>query len=350
MIVALDISPLKSGHRFRGIGAYTENLSEALKNLKKPGFQIKLIEKGPIPQEVDLVHYPYFDLFFTTLPLKKPKKTVVTVHDVTPLVFPQHYPPGIKGQLKLRIQKRSLKGASAVICDSINSKKDIAKFLDYPPEKTFVVYLAASSQFKKISLSEVEIKKISSRYNLPRKFVLYVGDVDYNKNVLGLVAACKRIKVPLVMVGKQAAQKDFDASHVENQPLLKLIKEFGQDPEVLRLGFVPDKDLVSLYNLASVYCQPSFYEGFGLPVLEAMACGCPVVSSNRASLREVAGEAALLVDPEDIEEIARALAKLSNNRKLREDLIKKGFKQVKKFSWTKTAQETVKIYEKVFNG
>lgn len=347
MKVAIDVSPLKTAHRFRGIGVYAQNLTEALKKHSDANFQVELVEKGKISGDTDLIHYPYFDLFWMTLPLIKKKKTVVTVHDVIPLIFPDEYPPGIKGKVKFQIQKLSLRGVRAVICDSESSKKDIFSYLNYPKEKTFVVYLAPSDKFRPLEPKTQNLKLIIRKYSLPNRFVLYVGDVNYNKNVLGLVKACKNIKSPLVIVGKQAAQGEFDQAHIENQPLVQLIKQYGKDPQVLRLGYVPDEDLVGLYNLATVYCQPSFYEGFGLPVLEAMASGTPVVTSNQSSLPEIVGRAVVMIDPYDTNDLANGLTVAIEDEDLREDLIQRGLNQVKKFSWEKTAGETYQVYREV---
>lgn len=346
MKVGIDVSPLKTSHKFRGIGSYTKSLVDALQLFKVPNFSIELIEKGGVPVDCDLVHYPYFDLFQTTLPLIKKKKSIVTIHDVIPLVFPKNYPPGLRGKIKFSIQKLSLRGVKAVICDSKNSKKDIFKYLKYPKERIFVVYLAPEEIFKPIK-STILLRRIIVKYGLPRGFVLYVGDVNYNKNLLSLAKACKEIKIPLVIAGKQAAQKEFDQSHIENQPLVQLIKLYGTDPEVIRLGFVPEKDLVIIYNLATVYCQPSFYEGFGLPVLEAMVCGTPVVASNQSSLPEVTGKAAILVDPYDIKEMTTKLKKVIGSRDLQKELSQQGLIQAKKFSWEKVARETYEVYQKV---
>lgn len=347
MKVAIDVSPLKSAHQFRGIGVYTKRLVEALKKHPAADLEVVLVEEGNIPKNCDLIHYPYYDLFWSTLPLARKKKTVVTIHDTIPLIFPKHYPPGVKGRLRFQKQKLALKTASAVICDSKNSKKDIVKYLDFPDDKIYVVYLAPGEEFKPIT-DHRSLTAIRRKYRFPKQFVLYVGDVNYNKNVLGLVKACKKIKVPLVIVGKQAAQKSFDHKHIENQPLKTLIDEYGKDPDIIRLGFVPDEDLVVIYNLATVYCQPSFYEGFGLPVLESMVCGTPVVASKKSSLPEIVGRAAVLIDPYDIIDIANGLTVAIEDRDLREDLIQKGLKQAKKFSWKKTADGTYKVYQKMF--
>jgi glycosyltransferase involved in cell wall biosynthesis len=353
MKVAIDISPIRTGHKVRGVGMYTKRLVESLEEEVKRKKEIEIIpvdfrhQPSTIShQAFDLVHYPYFDLFFLTLPLKKSAKTIVTIHDVIPLVFPEHYPPGIKGKMKFLIQKFSLQGVVAVITDSQNSKKDIVKYLNYPENKIHVIPLAPGEKFRKLKTEDWKLKA-RKKYSLPESFILYVGDVNWNKNVLGLAKACKKIKIPLVILGKKATLKNFDQSHIENQPLVQLLKLYGKDPDIIRLGFLAGDDLVRIYNLATVYCQPSFYEGFGLPVLEAMACGCPVVASKVASLPEVCGEAAFMVDPKDYNNITQGLKKVMSDKKTRDKLIRKGLEQAKKFSWEKTAKQTLGVYEKV---
>jgi len=345
MKVALETSALKSGHQHRGIGFYTRSLIEALKLLGEEKISLATFESGQIPADCDLVHYPFFDFFFLSLPLVKRKPIVVTIHDCTPLVFPKHYPPGVKGKFKFLIQNNSLSGVKRVITDSENSKKDIVKFLKYPSEKIDVVYLAPVNKVKKVE-EKAELERITRKYKLPKDFVLYVGDVNYNKNLPGLIKACRLTKIPLVIVGKQATQKKFERKNIENEPLLQLIKLVENRKDVLRLGFVEEKELASLYTLASCYCQPSFYEGFGIQILEAMSCGCPVITSNLSSLPEVAGKAAILVDPYKVEEIAKAIRAVSVNKNLADKLRKAGSLQVEKFSWGETARKTIASYKK----
>lgn len=350
MKVALDISPLSTGHKFRGIGQYTQSLVEALGNLDKKDLEVVLVKNSrKRPKDCDLIHYPYFDFFFNTLPLFKKTKTIVTVHDTIPLIFPHVYPPGIKGSLRFMLQKFSLSAAAAIITDSNSSKEDIKNYLGIEEDKIHVVYLSQKKIFRKLK-DKSSLSKIKKKYSLAERFVLYVGDIGYNKNVLSLVKACKLNKIALVIVGKQAAEKNFDRDNIENKPLLKLIERYGRDRDVRRLGFVDDGDLVGLYNLAEVYCQPSYYEGFGLPVLEAMACGCPVVASNRGSLPEVCAGAGLMVDPESIEDIARGIRLIIEDGDLRKKLIEKGLKRAACFSWQKTALNTYEVYKKVVEG
>ena len=135
MKVAIDVSPLKNANRYRGVGIYTQQLVKSLQSLNISNFSCQLIEDKTMVKDSDLIHYPFFDLFFLTLPLKKEKPTVVTIHDVIPLVFSEHYPVGLRGAFKFQIQKNSLKNVRAVITDSENSKKDIFKYLNYPKEK-----------------------------------------------------------------------------------------------------------------------------------------------------------------------------------------------------------------------
>jgi len=369
--VAIDISPLKSSHAVRGVGSYTKNLVEALEQegkrpacrrgrVKEQELKIDFIDfrdqqyNNLAIKQFDIVHYPFFDLFFLTLPLKKITKTIVTIHDVIPLVFPEHYPPGIKGKLKFQIQKFSLQGTSAVITDSENSKKDIVKYLSYPEEKIHVVYLAPGKEFKKLSreAGSCSAGEIRRKYNLPEKFVLYVGDVNWNKNIQGLIRAFAQLQqttdnigysIGLVLVGKAFKDEGLE----ETKEILQLIKKLGLEERILRLGWVSEEDLVKIYNLAIVYCQPSFYEGFGLPVLEAMACGCPTVVAKTSSLPEICEEAAIMVNPENIDDIAKGLDKVIGDQKICDTIIKKGLDQAKKFSWEKTAKETINVYRKV---
>jgi len=344
MKVALDISPLKTGHQFRGIGVYTESLKKALEESKIPDFGIELIESGKSPQGCDLIHYPFFDLFFLTLPIKKIKPTVVTIHDVIPLVFPEHYPVGLRGLFKFQVQKKSLKNVRSVITDSENSKKNIFKYLNYPKEKIYVVPLAPAKDFKVIKNNDF-LDKIQKKYKLPEKFILYVGDVNYNKNVLGLIKAFADFRnqekdFKLVLVGKAFLEEDLK----ETQEIIKLINLLDSNKNIIRLGWIPQEDLVGIYNSAAVYCQPSFYEGFGLPVLEAMACGCPVLAANTSSLPEVCGKAAIMFDPYNIKSIIEGI-KMALDQK--SDLMAKGLRQVENFNWEKVAQKTYEVYQKV---
>jgi glycosyltransferase involved in cell wall biosynthesis len=341
--VGLDTSVLAGFSGVRGVGKYTAQLLPALRATKK----VKVVEfKDRFNlNSVDLIHYPYFDFFFLTLPFFKKKKTVVTVHDCTPLVLPQSYPPGVRGKIKFYLQRMSLKGVSAVIADSESSKKDIVRFLGVPEKKIKVIYLAADRQYQKISQSGKWPSLIRKKYNPGENFILYVGDINPNKNLPRLIRTFAGLPQDynLVLVGK--AFKNPRLAEVKS--LNWLIRELGLQKRIRFPGFVPDKELVKIYNLAKVFCLPSLYEGFGFPILEAMACGCPVVTANTSSMPEVAGEAAVLVDPNSEKSILEGLRKIIENSDLRNQLIDKGFKRAEEFSWQKTAQETIAVYREV---
>lgn len=350
MNIAIDISPLESRrflkHRVRGTGFYIENLKKAL--LKYfPDNQYTFFARGEkLPNNIDLVHYSYFEPFFLSLPIFSKYKTVVTVHDLIPLVFPEHFKPGIRGVLKWQAQKLALKQSDTIITDSESSKRDIIKFAGIKEDKIRVVYLAPAEEFKKIENTPI-LDSIKEKYKLPEKFVLYVGDVTWNKNLPRLVEAIKKINVPLVMVGSALAQKDFDRTNPWNQDMLRVQEMIVNDKRFIRLGFVPTEDLVAIYNLATVFAMPSLYEGFGLPVLEAMSCDCPVVTTKEGSIPEVAGDAAYYTDAYDVNDIANGIGKIYFSQKLQKEYAKEGLIQAKKFSWQKTAQKTVQVYKTV---
>jgi len=279
--------------------------------------------------------------------LKFKNPTVVTVHDIIPLLFPQHFPKGVKGWLKWQYQKFRLKQAAQIITDSQSSAQDIHKITHISSSKIDSVYLAASDDFK--PASQTEQARVRRKYHLQDKFVLYVGEFNWNKNVVGLTKACLDLEMPLLVAGGRAVDKDYDRSHPENQPLSEF-QRLAQDNADLTTtpGYVSQKDLIALYSTATVYCQPSFYEGFGLPVLEAMSCGCPMVCSDKGSLPEVAGKAAFYIkDPYSLGSIEKMLKKALNlSKSQRQKIVKQGLKQANKFSWQKTAQQTVNVYEK----
>jgi glycosyltransferase involved in cell wall biosynthesis len=347
MRIAIDVSPLENGHKVRGVGFYLVYLKKALLQYHAEIEYVFFAEK--LQQSVDVVHYPYFDPFFLSLPSSKKTKTIVTVHDLTPLVFPEHFPAGIKGKFRWQLQKRNLKKVDAIITDSYASKKDIVRITGIPEEKVSVVYLAADESFRKLDSHELQTESIRQKYNLPKKFVLYVGDITWNKNLVRLAQAVQKLDVPLVMVGKAIVDKNFDRKNPWNKEQVAFEKITQTDKDIIKLGFLPTEDLVRLYNLATVFAMPSLYEGFGLPVVEAMQCGCPVVTTKNGSLQEVAGDAALYVDGYDITSIADGLQQVISNIALQQSLAKKSLVQAKNFSWEKTAKNTVSIYKKVFN-
>lgn len=338
--VAINNSPLTTDHNFRGIGVYTRNLVDSLK--KRTDLEVLEFSGSTNIVDVDLIHYPFFDLFRYSLPFVKKFPTVVTIHDVIPLIFPQYYPAGIKGLFFNMIQKLSLGGVKGIITDSNSSKTDVVRYLGVNPKKIFPVYLAPAEHFHKIKDS-VFLKEVKGKYELPEKFAVYFGDVNWNKNLINLAVACQNAKIDIVFVGKGFEKKDVK-NHRELRSYRKFLQTFGNDPHVHILGFVPDKDLTCIVNLAAVTLLPSFYEGFGLSILESQICGTPVITSNISSMPEVAGKGAILIDPYNVESITVALKKVVSSQQVKQALIREGLENVRKFSWEKAAQETARVY------
>lgn len=367
MKIAYDSGPLKDNHKVRGIGMMVkeqiEGLKQEIKNSDEMSFHpIDFTDNNDL-DKYDLVHYPYFFPFQLSLPSKKPtKKMVVTIQDLIQLIYPKAYPAGFRAKINFIKQRNRIKNADAIITISETSKKDIIRFLGVPPDIVHVVYLASKEMFKKITEKNL-LEKIREKYNLPKKFVLYVGDINFNKNLLTLIRAAKIANTTLVIVGKLAAEIDksnfeivnlsgprdwvrylFGKPHPEVAHHKELIKYFRKN-KIIKTGFVSDEDLSVLYNLASVYVQPSYYEGFGMPVVEAMRSGCPVIVSKTNALVEIAGEAAMIADPYDENDMAKKIQKVITDNDLRNDLIKKGFEREKYFSWKNTSVQIVDIYK-----
>lgn len=341
MRVAIDITPLQTGHKDRGVGKYTKLLIEALQKYKKEHTYYFFTRGQKVPKNIELIHYPYFDPFFITLPFFFEMPTVITVHDLIPLVFPKHFPSGVWGSVNWFIQRKLLLRANRVIVDSHASGRDVAHIAGISEKNIDVVHLAPSPVFRPVKDSKIP-KKTRTEYKLPEKYILYVGDVNWNKNVLGLLDAVSKLKdTKLVLVGKALFEYSPEAHEIE-----RYIENNNLGDTVMRIGRVSMEDLVAIYNLASVYIQPSFYEGFGLPVLEAMACGVPVVSSHAASLSEIAGPA-IAIDPGSSEDIARGIKEaLTLTAAKRRALIAAQNAWVENFTWQKVARETVRSYEK----
>jgi len=348
-VIGLDTSPLASGHAHRGIGAYTRFLSQALSQENDISVTQIATAKDRKKHSPDLIHYPFFDLFFGTLPVVERIPRVVTIHDVIPLRYPDHYPMGIKAKLRLKKQKLALKSVNHIITDSQASKTDIVDFLDIKPEKVSVVHLAANPELK--PQSNYAVTKLRRSLNIPPRYILYVGDINYNKNVPQLIKSLVHLSddIHLVCVGRNFYPHDIPEwraidTQIEMSQVRSRVHFLNQI-----LGSDIDQ-LATLYSGAAVYVQPSLYEGFGLPVLEAMICKSPVVSARTSSLVEVGGSVSTFAAQPDHMEFATAIAEVLNWSKTKlSKKIAAGTKWATSFTWNKTAQETIKIYQQVLS-
>lgn len=344
MKIAIDITPLESAHRGRGVGVYTKNLIDALEKYGKQHTYLYFTGKQHVPADADIVHYPYFDPFFLTLPIVKPKPTVVTVHDLIPMVFPYKFPAGVRGAIKWQVQKLSLRGASRIIADSRSSKNDIARIVGVKKGIIDTVYLAPDPAYHPVKNPTV-FDAVRKKYSLPKQYMLFVGDVNWNKNVIGLLGAFALLRkrkelsqFKLVLVGGAFG----DDTLPETQEINRFILEHDLEHVVIAPGNVSLDELSCIYSMASMYIQPSYYEGFGLPVLEAMVCGCPVVCSNTSSLKEIAGPA-IQVSPKPADILAGITKMITVDRKIQTE---RQSAWVMQFTWKRVAGETLAAYER----
>ena len=345
MNIAIDTTPLSSEHAMRGVGVYTKNLIEALQQYESKHSYSFFTRGEKIPDTAEIVHYPYFDPFFLTLPWEKTVPTVVTVHDLIPLVFPEQFLIGIRGRVKWNMQKIALRRVDTIITVSECSKKDVERIVHIPESKIHAVYSAATPGYEVKQSKQLE-QVIKEKYQLPEHFMLFVGDVNWNKNVLGLLSAFalvlqKKKNSHVVLVGGAFKKREL----LETQQIEQCIHDLHLESHVTMTGFVSQEDLVVLYSLATCLVEPSFYEGFGLPVLEAMVCGCPVVIADNSSLSEIAGPS-LKMDAGNIQNMAETiLVMLGLSEPARKKLRLDSIAWAKTFSWEKTAHETVAVYE-----
>ncbi|MCS7287054.1 MAG: glycosyltransferase family 1 protein [Anaerolineae bacterium] len=350
-----------------GIGRYVINLVKALRELNPPEeffiFQSRkdrtllasppfktaylwtpshhLLEQVTLPLELwphrlTLLHSPDF-----IPPFRFPGLSVITVHDLAFLIYPQiltkesirYY-----GQIEEAVER-----ADHIIAVSHWTKKDLVERLGVPEAKITVIYEAAEEIYRPINSREAFFK-VREFFGLNERFILFVSTIEPRKNVPTLLKAFRilrercREEVKLVLVGGKGWL---------SENVFEMVDRLNLRREVLFLGFVPAEKLLYLYNAASLLAHPAIYEGFGLPILEAMACGLPVVASNAASIPEVTGSAAVLVDPEDEEALAAAMRRILKEPEFAQELREKGLKRASIFSWKKTAAQTLEVYRKV---
>lgn len=339
--VVVSSAPLSTGSQARGVGVYTRSLVSALRS-EFDQDQYYLESEKLYGGKYDLVHFPFFNPFFLTLPWRMPLPTVVTIHDLIEVKYPAHFPRGLRGELKWQLQKRLVQKVQAIVTDSEASKLDIAKYLAYDHAKIHVIPLAPVET----RVTKTIADKIRTEYQLPSRFVLYVGDINWNKNVVGLVEAFGKLNTSakLVLVSKALS----GAGEIpERKRVLAAINSSPRKKDIQILDFVPSHHLAMLYRLATLYVQPSFDEGFGLPILEAMQQSCPVASSNQGSLPEVGGEAVAYFDPTVKGQMAKVLDELLTKAPARNKLAKLGDAWVDRFSWEQTARLTHQVYQRV---
>jgi glycosyltransferase involved in cell wall biosynthesis len=371
MALYLDISA--AVHRRAGLGRYAESLARTLSSLlgdrlalfynREAGVEppagleqvrSRTVSLGYKPWRMlvwlgQLAHLgfnrllPDAELFHATEHLLLPLRgvpTVLTVHDLIFRHLPQHHKRLNRWYLNLTLPL-FCRRATHIIAISEQTRRDVVAAYDIPVEKISVIYEAADPHFR--PQSPEMTAAVCARYSLPERYLLSVGTIEPRKNLTRLLAAFERLHAEgltdaLVLAGKRGwLTGEFDAA-LERSPAKQA---------VIFPGFVADEDLPAVYAGAQVFTMPSLYEGFGLPVLEAMACGVPVACSNISSLPEIAGDAALLFNPTDVESISDALRRILRDAELQAHLSDAGLRQAGRFSWERTAQETLAVYRRL---
>jgi glycosyltransferase involved in cell wall biosynthesis len=366
MRIGIDIDILGLSNLYTGIPNYLRRLVDAFTRLEPGAVHFYLLTRRPVyrygdlPSHVsqvvirwplgrgwqsvalpwaawrlklDLMHLPAF-----TVPFFAPCPVVVTVHDLAYLAYPEYCQDVTVSYLSRRLPI-ALKKTSAVITPSDFVKYESIQYFDLPPAKIYPVHHGVSSEFK--VLPENALIKARKGLGLQEHFFLFVGTIEPRKNLTILIKAFERaiaqgLDYYLVLAGT----KGWKCEDIYTLP-----RQLGLEHRVLFLDYVPDGLLPPLYNVATAFVYPSLYEGFGMPVLEAMACGTPVISSNTSSLPEVVGEAGILVDPLDINGLTSAMILLAKDAELRRGFTQKGLERAASFSWERTAKETIGVYE-----
>lgn len=292
-------------------------------------------------KDIQIYHVPQNGI---GLPEDKNCSFIITLHDIIPYKMPETVS---KNYLKIFREKipQIFDDCDGIITVSNYSKDDIVKTFNFPSDKIYVTHLAAEDIYKPIdkSYSKNIIKKF---YSIDEDFILYVGGFSPRKNILGLIDAFSifsnkyKNKIKLVIAGKKGLSYDI---------YKKRVHELNLDDKVIFPGFISIEHLPCLYNAAELFVYPSFYEGFGLPPIEAMSCGIPVIASNTTSIPEVTNGGALLVDPNNTDLLSDSILKIILDHKLKSKLIKAGLVRASELTWQKTAEDTLKAYHEVFN-
>ena len=318
-------------------------LGPNFRSVLEPSPNYSLREQVHVPwvlrrERPDLYHAPHY-----VLPAGVSCPSVVTIHDCIHLMFPQYLPNRIAYAYARAQMWAAARRSDCILTVSEASKRDILNLFNVPPEKIVVVYNAIDSHFS-VTPSDEAVARVRERYQLNHKFVLYVGNIKPHKNLVRLIEAFDELRrggfddLKLLIIGDQISKLPALRRAVHRQKLHK---------QVRFLGYLPDDQLAILYRLASVFAFPSLYEGFGLPPLEAMASGTPVVTSNISSLPEVVGDAAVLVDPYEVDAIVDGLRRVLTNPALAEDMRRKGIERAREFSWERSVAKTWAVYQTI---
>lgn len=356
MNIAIDMQTTQG--QKTGFGFYVQNLVRNLERIDRKHHYLKLYAKGEsdfnstrrwwwdqvhVPRmanalKADILHQPAF-----SAPALFRGPVVVTIHDLIAIHFEQDIPLGSRLYFG-RWMPYSYRYADHMIVISEHTKRDVIDLLQIPEEKLTVIYEAVDTVFKPIADTD-QLAAVRAKYGTGERFLLHVGTLNPRKNLEFLVTVFAEVRKKvrganwkLVITGKKGWYYEG---------LFETVRRLGLERSVVFTGYVDDKDKPLLYNAASIFTFPSLYEGAGLPPLEAMSCGVPTVSSNTSSLPEMVGQGGILLSPTDVAGWAKALVSLMTDASFRRELGGRGRKQARRFSWERTARETIRVYERV---
>ncbi len=359
-----------------GIGSYIRNLIEAIaRRPEAERYRFRVYVPGadrgalpPLPAHFEIVEEDSpgysvseltrfawrllrdrLDLFHAThyvIPPLARTRAVVTIHDIIHVLYPQ-FLPNRAALLYARVMiRRALRRADRIITVSYNSKRDLVDYFGIAPARIEVIYNGVAGRFR-ADLPRSERDRVAARYGLPRPYLLFLGGEKPHKNVRNVLRAfaearrARALPHALVLAGPMPKNR----SRVE-----ALIAALDLDPRVIRTGVVPEEDLPGLFAGADAFLYPTLYEGFGLPVAEAMACGVPVLTSSTSALQEIAGGYAYLVDPMDVDAIARGIVDLATDPARRAEFADLGKRRAAEFSWDRAAEQTLRVYAEALSG
>lgn len=343
--------------RKTGIGQWTTRLLQALRDFAPDYAYVPLhwgreatmrlhnrlywqqwgVSRQAQQQQLDLLHVPGFDA-----PVWQPCPTILTVHDLIGMVFPHNLPPVSRFYWATWLPF-TVRFAAHIMADSEHTRQDIIRLLNIPASRISVVMMGIEPMYQPLT-DPTLLDAVRHKYQLPAQFILFVSTLEPRKGIDTLLDAFARLpnkSVGLVLAGKRGWYTDQIFAQLERLRLTD---------RVIFTDFVPDDDLIALYNAAELLAFPSRYEGYGLTVLEAMACGTPVVCSNASSLPEIAGDATILVPPDAPDQLAEAMQRVLDNPSLQAEMREKGRQQAARFTWAETAHRTIAVYEQVLQA
>ncbi len=345
-----------------GIGHYTYELIKHLSMIDHGNeYTILVSTKNPIdlPQNIRRIQSKKWNLRYIPFDVERIKgkfhiyhepnyiprvfdgKIIVTIHDMSYRLYPQYHP--YRRIALLRFFEHRMRAADKIITVSYNAKKEIMDILKVPEEKVSVVYNGVSKRFKPMKLSNEQKSIITEVYNLPEQFLLYIGTIEPRKNLVRLLEAFHQVKSELNI--KELKLVLGGAKGWLYEDIFDRIRDLKLEQDIIITGYLPDEQLPILYNMALAFVYPSLYEGFGIPPLEAMACGVPVIGSNVSSLPEIIGEAGILIDPNEVNDLSDAIFRVVTSVELRQSMSQRGLVQAGKFSWDDCARGTLLVYK-----